>query len=46
MQDPFEKMFSNDYVVTGTWSDPTIERNGQPAAARGAQPSAGAGGAK
>jgi uncharacterized protein (TIGR02099 family) len=46
MQDPFEKMFSNDYVVTGTWSDPTIERKGQPAAAGGAQPSAVDGGAK
>jgi uncharacterized protein YhdP len=46
MQDPFEKMFSNDYVVTGTWSDPTIERKGQPPATGSAQPNAGDGGAR
>jgi uncharacterized protein (TIGR02099 family) len=34
MQDPFEKIFANEYVVTGTWSDPTIERKGQPPAAQ------------
>jgi uncharacterized protein (TIGR02099 family) len=26
MSDPIEQVFSNDYVITGTWSDPTVER--------------------
>jgi uncharacterized protein YhdP len=26
MSDPIEKMFSNDYLIGGTWSDPTVER--------------------
>ena len=26
MQDPIEKMFSQRYVVTGSWSDPQVER--------------------
>src|SRR5262249_43667379 len=40
MQDPFEKMFSSEYVITGTWSDPTIERRGQPVPVGGAAPAA------
>jgi len=24
--DPFEQMFSSDYVIGGTWADPTVER--------------------
>ena len=41
MQDPFEKMFSSDYVVTGTWSEPVIERKSQtPATGASANPGA------
>jgi uncharacterized protein (TIGR02099 family) len=29
MQDPFEKMFSAEYTITGTWSEPVIERRRQ-----------------
>ena len=28
MKDPFEQMFSYDYRVTGSWSDPVVERVG------------------
>ena len=28
MQDPIEQMFSFDYTVTGSWSDPVVEREG------------------
>lgn len=33
LRDPFEKLFSFDYDVTGSWSDPKIEKEGVPAAA-------------
>jgi uncharacterized protein YhdP len=44
MQDPLEQIFSNDYVVGGTWSDPTVERASRAAAAGPAVPSGTAGG--
>ena len=32
LQDPIEQIFSYEYVVTGNWSDPVVERSGrQPA---------------
>ncbi|MBA3775980.1 MAG: TIGR02099 family protein, partial [Betaproteobacteria bacterium] len=34
LRDPFEQMFSYDYQVTGSWSDPVIERGGGRAASR------------
>jgi uncharacterized protein YhdP len=36
MQDPIEQIFSYGYAVTGSWSDPIVEREGRfpaPAAA-------------
>ena len=33
MQDPIEQMFAQRYVVTGSWSDPQVERgSGTPTA--------------
>ena len=29
MKDPIEQMFANEYVVTGNWSDPIVERVGR-----------------
>ena len=26
LSDPFEQMFASDYVVSGAWSDPQVER--------------------
>ena len=26
MQDPFEQMFSQQYLVSGSWSDPQVDR--------------------
>ncbi|MEP6996466.1 MAG: YhdP family protein [Betaproteobacteria bacterium] len=43
MQDPIEQMFSYGYAVTGSWSDPIVEREGRfpgPAAAAAAKPDA------
>ncbi|MGI8896449.1 MAG: YhdP family protein, partial [Casimicrobiaceae bacterium] len=34
LRDPFEQMFSYDYRVTGSWSDPVVERGGGRAASR------------
>jgi uncharacterized protein YhdP len=28
MKDPLEQMFAYDYRVTGSWSDPVVERVG------------------
>jgi uncharacterized protein YhdP len=37
MQDPIEQMFSFGYAVTGSWSDPVVEREGRfPGPAAGA----------
>src|SRR5215471_427722 len=33
MQDPIEQIFANDYIIGGTWSDPTVERASRAAAA-------------
>jgi uncharacterized protein (TIGR02099 family) len=33
LQDPFEQMFSYEYVVSGSWSDPIVERTGRQASA-------------
>jgi uncharacterized protein YhdP len=30
LRDPFEKIFSFEYAVTGSWNDPRIEKNGVP----------------
>ena len=41
MQDPIEQMFSFGYAVTGSWSDPVVEREGRfpaPAAASASKP--------
>jgi uncharacterized protein (TIGR02099 family) len=41
MQDPIEQMFSYGYAVTGSWSDPVVEREGRfpaPAAASASKP--------
>ncbi len=41
MQDPIEQMFSFGYAVTGSWSDPVVEREGRfpgPAAAATGKP--------
>jgi len=41
MQDPIEQMFSFGYTVTGSWSDPVVEREGRfptPAAASASKP--------
>ncbi|HEY2865418.1 MAG TPA: YhdP family protein [Casimicrobiaceae bacterium] len=41
MQDPIEQMFSYGYAVTGSWSDPVVERAGRfpaPAAAAATKP--------
>jgi uncharacterized protein YhdP len=42
MQDPIEQMFSFGYAVTGSWSDPVVEREGRfppaPAAASAIKP--------
>ncbi len=35
LRDPFEKIFSFDYTVTGSWNDPKVEKDGVPAAASG-----------
>jgi uncharacterized protein (TIGR02099 family) len=35
MQDPIEQMFSYEYVVTGGWSDPHVERTSRQAATVG-----------
>ena len=36
LQDPIEQIFSFEYVVSGGWSDPVVERNGrQPASVVG-----------
>jgi uncharacterized protein (TIGR02099 family) len=43
MQDPLEQIFSNDYVIGGTWSEPTVERASRAAAAGPAVPSGTAG---
>jgi uncharacterized protein YhdP len=43
MQDPIEQMFSFGYAVTGSWSDPVVEREGRfpaPAAASASKPDA------
>ena len=42
MKDPLEQMFAYDYRITGSWSDPVVERVGQRAqpAAPGAAPAA------
>lgn len=32
LRDPFEKIFSFDYTVTGSWNDPKIEKEGGPTA--------------
>jgi uncharacterized protein (TIGR02099 family) len=43
MQDPIEQMFSFGYAVTGSWSDPVVEREGrfpEPAAASASKPDA------
>jgi uncharacterized protein YhdP len=32
MQDPVEQMFSYEYVVSGSWTDPHVERTGRQAA--------------
>ena len=29
LQDPFEQMFSYEYIVSGSWSDPIVERTGR-----------------
>ena len=44
MSDPFEQMFSNEYVIGGTWSDPTVQRvsRSPPAGASSANPIEGA----
>jgi uncharacterized protein YhdP len=32
LQDPIEQIFSYEYVISGSWSDPVVERAGrQPA---------------
>jgi hypothetical protein len=36
MKDPIEQMFVNEYVVSGTWSDPLVERVGRSAPAASA----------
>ncbi len=33
MKDPIEQMFANEYSVSGTWSDPLVERAGRSATA-------------
>jgi len=33
MQDPIDQIFSTDYTVGGTWSDPTLERTSRAASA-------------
>jgi uncharacterized protein YhdP len=41
MQDPIEQIFSFGYAVTGSWSDPVVEREGRfptPAAASASKP--------
>ena len=41
MQDPIEQMFAYGYAVTGSWSDPVVEREGKfpaPAAAAASKP--------
>lgn len=41
MQDPIEQIFSYGYTVSGSWSDPVVERQGRfpaPAAAAATQP--------
>jgi uncharacterized protein YhdP len=43
MQDPIEQIFSYGYAVTGSWSDPVVEREGRfpaPAAASASKPEA------
>jgi hypothetical protein len=30
-QDPFEQMFSFEYVISGSWSNPRVERTGHQA---------------
>ena len=43
MQDPIEQIFSYGYAVTGSWSDPVVEREGRfpaPAAAAATKPEA------
>ena len=30
LQDPIEQMFSYQYAVSGSWSDPVVERVGRP----------------
>ena len=36
MKDPIEQIFANDYVVSGNWADPIVERVGRaPATAAG-----------
>jgi uncharacterized protein YhdP len=37
LKDPIEKMFSYEYVVTGGWSDPLVERVGRNASANAAE---------
>ena len=43
MQDPLEQMFSNDYVIGGTWSEPTVERASRSRRGGPAVPSGAAG---
>jgi uncharacterized protein YhdP len=32
LQDPIEQMFSYEYTVSGSWTDPQVERTGRQAA--------------
>jgi uncharacterized protein YhdP len=36
MQDPIGQMFSFEYIVTGSWSDPRVERSDRTANAAAA----------
>ena len=48
LQDPIEKMFRFEYMVTGGWSDPVVTKTvgGNASVAPGAEPAANAGGVR
>jgi len=44
LRDPIEQLFSYDYRITGSWSDPIVERGGPRAASRNPTPAPGTAG--